>query len=58
MLAEATLYVPAWLWLPLAGTSGLVLAWHAYVAPRLIARRRKKRLDYAYRAMRFENHGR
>ena len=41
---ERALDVPVWLWLPLAALIVLALAWHAWVAPRLIERRHWKRL--------------
>ena len=42
--SEASLAIPAVIYLPLAGLIALTLAWHALVAPRLIARRHWKRL--------------
>ena len=53
MIAEATLYVPVFFWVPLCALILLTLAEHRYLAPRLVARRRRKRLDYARKVMRW-----
>ncbi len=42
--SEASLAIPAVIYLPMVALIALTLAWHALVAPRLIARRQWKRL--------------
>ena len=54
MIAEASVQIPVFLWVPLCALILLTLAEHRFVAPRLVARRRRKRLSFAHRAMRYE----
>ena len=43
---ERTLYIPAYIWLPTLAAVLLVLAEHYWLAPRLVAwRRRRRELD-------------